>query len=90
MNDAIHKKQIKWPYLITQNVETGKYTAVLKGFEGVIAQGDTFEEVMNELTISLQAMLEYYASEKNKSDDGVEEVTDGKTEQKELILELAC
>ena len=88
MNTEMHKKQIKWPVLITENTKTGKYAAILKGVDGVVAQGDSIENVMEELKISLEAMSEYYAT-----CDDCDTITDESGEfemfeQKELVLQL--
>ena len=86
MKMATHKKQIKWPVLIVENTKTGHFTAILKGVEGVVAQGNTEKEVMKELVISLEAMLQYL-SEQNAQDE--KEPGMLKTmEQKELLVEL--
>ena len=84
MEKETHKTQIKWPILITENLETGKFTAILKGVEGVVAQGDSQKEVMLELKISLQAMLQYFAEE----DCEPEDEQGFTTVEEELVLEL--
>ena len=88
MKDAIHKKQIKWPVLITENIQTGKFTAVLKGVDGVIAQGDTNQEVIDELKISLASMLKYFEGEAEEIVKTQEHELGNKLEQSELFMEL--
>lgn len=86
MEKETHKKQIKWPVLITENNETGKFTAILKGVEGVVAQGNSLDDVMQELKISFEAMAEYFSQEEiTKDEEDGENTTVG---QKELFLEL--
>jgi predicted RNase H-like HicB family nuclease len=85
MEQDTHKKHIKWPVLITENLETGMFTAILKGMDGVIAQGNSNEEVMEELKISLEAMIKYYAKQNSKDEQSI---GNNNVKQDELLLEL--
>lgn len=86
-----HKTKIQWPVILVFNEKTGIYTALLKGMEGVIAQGNSPENAISELTISLQVMVKQLSLDDSLDDgsDALCQIDGIKKQESNLFLEMA-
>jgi len=55
-----HKTDIQWPVIFLQNKDTGRITAILKGVNGVVAQGEDRRDALVNLTECLKVMSEVH------------------------------